>query len=135
MSPRPATARRPAPPSPPRRPPSTASWTSRHSAMTQISTFFGLHQSLRGLLAHQRAMDVTGHNITNANTQGYSRQEAVMAAATPYDIEAGLLVDGGGAMLGGGVDIQAFRRVRDGFLDLQFRAQSLQLGEHEARTN
>ena len=98
--------------------------------MTQISTFFGLHQSLRGLLAHQRAMDVTGHNITNANTDGYSRQEAVMAAATLYDIEAGLLVDGGGAMLGGGVDIQAFRRVRDGFLDLQFRAQSLRLGEY-----
>ena len=93
--------------------------------MTQISTFFGLQQSLRGLLAHQRAMDVTGHNITNANTQGYSRQEAVMAAATPYDIEAGLLVDGGGAQLGGGVDIQAFRRIRDGFLDLQYRAQSL----------
>ena len=99
--------------------------------MTQISTFFGLQQSLRGLLAHQRAMDVTGHNITNANTQGYSRQEAVLATATPYDIEAGLLIDGGGAMLGGGVDIQAFRRIRDGFLDLQFRAQSLRLGEYE----
>jgi len=98
--------------------------------MTQISTFFGLQQSLRGLLAHQRAIDVTGHNITNANTEGYSRQEAVMAAATPYDIEAGLLVDGGGAMLGGGVDIQAFRRIRDGFLDLQYRAQSLRLGEY-----
>src|SRR5215204_857389 len=102
--------------------------------MTQISTFFGLQQSLRGLLAHQRAMDVTGHNITNANTEGYSRQEAVMAAATPYDIEAGLLV-GGGAMLGGGVDIQAFRRIRDGFLDLQFRAQSMSLGGYEATTS
>jgi flagellar hook-associated protein 1 FlgK len=99
--------------------------------MTQISTFFGLQQSLRGLLAHQRAMDVTGHNITNANTQGYSRQEAVMATATPYDIEAGLLIDGGGAQLGGGVEIEAFRRIRDGFLDLQYRAQSLRLGEYE----
>jgi flagellar hook-associated protein 1 FlgK len=100
--------------------------------MTQISTFFGLQQSLRGLLAHQRAMDVTGHNITNANTVGYSRQEAVFGAATPYDIEAGLLIDGGGAQLGGGVDIQAFRRIRDGFLDLQYRAQSLPLGSYEA---
>jgi flagellar hook-associated protein 1 len=98
--------------------------------MTQISTFFGLQQTLRGLLAHQRALDVTGHNITNANTEGYSRQDAVMAAATPYDIEAGLLVDGGGAMLGGGVDIQAFRRIRDGFLDLQYRAQNMKLGEY-----
>jgi flagellar hook-associated protein 1 len=103
--------------------------------MTQISTFFGLHQTLRGLLAHQRAMDVTGHNITNANTEGYSRQEAIMAAATPYDIEAGLLVDGGGAMLGGGVDIQAFRRIRDGFLDLQYRAQSMSQGQYEATSS
>ena len=102
--------------------------------MTQISTFFGLHNTLRGLLAHQRAMDVTGHNITNANTQGYSRQEAIFSSGTPYEVEAGLLTDGGGAHLGGGVDIQAFRRIRDGFLDLQFRAQSLKLGEYEATT-
>ena len=99
--------------------------------MTQISTFFGLQQSLRGLLAHQRAMEVTGQNITNANTVGYSRQEAVFGAAIPYDVEAGLLIDGGGAQLGGGVEIQAFRRIRDGFLDLQYRAQSLRLGEYE----
>ena len=102
--------------------------------MTQISTFFGLHQTLRGLLAHQRAMDVTGHNITNANTQGYSRQEAILTAAGPYEIEAGLLVDGGGAQLGGGTDIKEFRRIRDSFLDLQYRAQSLKQGEYEATT-
>jgi flagellar hook-associated protein 1 len=103
--------------------------------MTQISTFFGLQQTLRGLLAHQRAIDVTGHNITNANTQGYSRQEAVMTPARPYDVEAGLLVDGGGAQLGGGVDIQAFNRVRDGFLDLQYRAQSLRLGGYQTTSD
>jgi len=103
--------------------------------MTQISTFFGLQQSLRGLLAHQRAIDVTGHNITNANTQGYSRQEAVMGSATPYDIEAGLLVDGGGAQLGAGVEVQQFRRIRDAFLDLQYRAQSLRLGEYEGNAD
>ena len=103
--------------------------------MTQISTFFGLQQSLRGLLAHQRTIDVTGHNITNSNTQGYSRQEAVMGSATPYDIEAGLLVDGGGAQLGAGVEIQQFRRIRDAFLDLQYRAQSLRLGEYEGNAS
>jgi flagellar hook-associated protein 1 FlgK len=95
--------------------------------MTQISTFFGLQQTLRGLLAHQRALETTGQNITNANTEGYSRQEAVMSASTAYDVEAGVLVDGGGAQLGSGVDIQSFRRIRDGFLDLQYRAQNLNL--------
>jgi len=80
-------------------------------AMTQISTFFGLQQTLRGLLAHQRAMETTGQNITNANTEGYSRQVVNLSAATPYEVEAGLLVDGGGAQLGGGVDIMYFQRV------------------------
>ena len=40
-----------------------------------ISTFFGLETALRGILAQQRALDVTGHNIANANTVGYTRQE------------------------------------------------------------
>jgi flagellar hook-associated protein 1 FlgK len=93
--------------------------------MTQISTFFGLQQTLRGLLAHQRAIETTGHNITNANTEGYSRQQAVFTAANAYDIEAGLLVDGGGAQLGSGVDLSGFNRIRDQFLDLQYRAQHL----------
>ena len=42
-----------------------------------ISSFYGLQTSLRGLLAQQRLLDTTGHNIANASTQGYSRQEAV----------------------------------------------------------
>ena len=37
-----------------------------------ISTFFGLQTSLRGLLAQQRSLDVTAHNIANANTEGYT---------------------------------------------------------------
>ena len=40
-----------------------------------ISTFMGLQTSLRGLLAEQRALDVTSHNIANANTPGYRRQD------------------------------------------------------------
>jgi flagellar hook-associated protein 1 len=39
-----------------------------------ISSFYGLQTSLRGLLAQQRLLDTTGHNIANASTQGYSRQ-------------------------------------------------------------
>ena len=46
-----------------------------------ISSFYGLQTSLRGLLAQQRALDITGHNIANASTQGYSRQEAELVAS------------------------------------------------------
>ena len=98
-----------------------------------VSTFLGLQTSLRGLLAHQRALDVTGHNVANASTQGYSRQELVLGAAPALRLPAGALPDGSGAQLGVGVDALEYRRVRDGFLDLQFRAQSMSLGDAEAR--
>src|SRR5436305_1050652 len=54
-----------------------------------ISSFMGLETALRGLLAQQRAIDVTGHNVANANTEGYSRQQAVLGASTPLKIPAG----------------------------------------------
>jgi flagellar hook-associated protein 1 FlgK len=99
-----------------------------------ISSFMGLQTSLRGLLAQQRALDTTGHNISNASTEGYSRQEAVMAAAPALQISAGALQDGRGAQLGTGVDVSEYRRIRDTFLDLQYRAQSMRLGYESTRS-
>src|SRR3954469_5795818 len=97
-----------------------------------ISSFNGLNIALRGLLAEQRSIDVTGHNIGNVNTPGYSRQEATLTAAQPLVIPAGALQNGDGAQLGSGVDVQAYRRVRDHFLDAQYRAQNMRLGYQSA---
>jgi len=97
--------------------------------MTSISSFSSLQTSLRSLLAHQRSLDVTSHNIANAQTAGYTRQEAVLGAALPLELSAGALANGRGAQLGQGVDVVAYRRMRDAFLDLQFRAQNMALGE------
>jgi flagellar hook-associated protein 1 FlgK len=98
-----------------------------------ISSFYGLQTSLRGLLAQQRALDTTGHNIANASTSGYSRQEAVLAAAPALAIPQGAVQGGAGAHIGGGVDVLAYRRIRDTFLDLQYRAQATRLGEESGR--
>src|SRR5436309_10736775 len=96
--------------------------------MPSISTFFGIETTLRGLLAQQGALDVTSHNIANANTAGYSRQQAVFSASDPLQV-----VDGAKlstlASLGSGVDIQSYSRIRDQFLDLQYRAQNMVLGQ------
>jgi flagellar hook-associated protein 1 FlgK len=97
-----------------------------------VSTFHGLNTSLRGLLAHQRAIDVTGHNVANADTIGYSRQEAALGTVIPLMMPAGATIDGSAAMLGSGVGVEDYRRIRDGFLDLQYRAQNMRLGEQEA---
>jgi flagellar hook-associated protein 1 len=98
-----------------------------------ISSFYGLQTSLRGLLAQQRALDTTGHNIANASTAGYSRQEAVLAASDALVIPQGAVQGGNGAHIGSGVDVQAYRRIRDTFLDLQYRAQASRLGNEAGR--
>jgi flagellar hook-associated protein 1 FlgK len=98
-----------------------------------ISTFAGLQTALRGLIAHQQALDTTGHNIANASTPGYSRQEAVMRASTALRITTGTAAGGGTAELGTGVDVVGFSRARDQFLDLQYRAQAMRLGGLAAR--
>ena len=94
-----------------------------------ISSFLGLQTSLRGLLAQQQALDVAAHNVANANTVGYTRQEATLGAANPLHLSAGVTQNGAGAFLGQGVDVTAYRRVRDSFLDLQVRAQNMALGD------
>jgi flagellar hook-associated protein 1 FlgK len=99
-----------------------------------ISSFMGLQTSLRGLIAHQQAMNTTGHNIANANTPGYSRQEAVLSAMDALVVPANSGVTGAGAQLGTGVDVTQIRRIRDSFLDIQARASSTQLGEAAARS-
>jgi flagellar hook-associated protein 1 FlgK len=97
--------------------------------MTYVSAINGLNTALRGLLAQQRSLDVTGHNIANVNTEGYSRQEAVLGTAPSLQLLNGALLNGSGAELGQGVDVQTYRRMRDDFLDLQWRAQNMASGQ------
>jgi flagellar hook-associated protein 1 len=103
--------------------------------MSTISTFFGLQTSLRGLLAQQQAIDTSTHNITNANTEGYSRQEAVLGATDPLELFDGTFASGDGqGQIGSGVTVEMFRRIRDQFLDLQYRAQAMQVGDQDTRS-
>jgi flagellar hook-associated protein 1 FlgK len=78
-----------------------------------ISSFLGLQTTLRGILAQQRAIDVTGHNIANASTVGYTRQRADLVTTPAFtDTPAG--------QLGTGVDVQGYRRMVDDFIDTSF---------------
>jgi flagellar hook-associated protein 1 FlgK len=97
-----------------------------------ISTFMGLQTSLRGLLAHQQAIDTTSHNVSNANTEGYSRQEATLTATDAMKVVG--TGNGGVGSLGTGVTVQQYTRIRDAFLDLQYRAQNMQVGDQQTRS-
>jgi flagellar hook-associated protein 1 FlgK len=72
------------------------------------------------LLIHQRAMAVTGNNVANAQTPGYSRQRLEMVEATPLWTPHGTM--------GRGVDAVTVSRARDIFYDRAFRRESGLLG-------
>lgn len=83
-------------------------------------TFFGLEIGRRGLQTHRGALDVTSHNLTNASTEGYSRQEAVITATDPYTIpDVNSSVTPG--QLGTGIKTSMLRRIRDEYMDPQVR--------------
>ncbi|WP_144478054.1 flagellar hook-associated protein FlgK [Cytobacillus oceanisediminis] len=96
------------------------------------STFMGLETARRGMFTQQSALHTTGHNIANANTPGYSRQRVNFAQTEPYP-SASLnrpLIPG---QVGTGVKAESVQRVREGFLDTQYRSENNKLGYWENR--
>jgi flagellar hook-associated protein 1 FlgK len=91
-----------------------------------IPTYMGLQTALSGLEAAQAAIDTTGQNIANASTPGYSRQEVNLTERTALTIPSLSSFTGQGSQLGTGVDITDITRIRDTFLDGQYRAQNTQ---------
>ena len=90
------------------------------------STFMGIETALRGLVAQQQALNLTGHNITNANTPGYTRETAVMQTTLPVQVMPHM-------QLGTGVDVSTIQRVRDSFVDVQLRAQTMLQGAAQTK--
>ncbi len=72
-----------------------------------------MSSGLSGLLAFQRALDTTSHNIANASTEGYVRQRVELGTrpASPFS----------NGWIGNGVDVQTVRRTVDDFLVSQSR--------------
>lgn len=80
------------------------------------STFLGLEIGKRGIDVHQRGLQVTGHNITNADNEAYSRQR-IHLATMPALTEPSLNREERPGQLGQGPEITAIRRDRDVYLD------------------
>jgi len=78
-----------------------------------------LRTGLSGLLAFQRALDTTSHNISNVNTVGYSRQRVEIGTrpADPY----------GNGWVGNGSDVNTIRRMYDTYVSAQTRSTSSSL--------
>ncbi|MFD1675471.1 flagellar hook-associated protein FlgK [Alicyclobacillus fodiniaquatilis] len=86
-----------------------------------LGTFLGLETSLSGLQAAQAGMDVVSQNIDNSSTPGYSREQV--------DFTESPALSTLGMQVGQGVDAQQITRLRDTFLDTQYRQQNASLGQ------
>lgn len=95
------------------------------------SAFFGLDIAARALRASQTRVDITNQNIANANTPGYSRQLATVAATTPFPIPVYSSSIGAG-QLGTGVAVTSINRARNTFVDYQMRNQLTTQGQVDA---
>ncbi len=91
------------------------------------STFMGLEINKRGLMAHQQALNVTGHNISNAENKEYSRQRVVITSADPLYVPALNRFEGPGNIGQGGV-VSQVERVRDSFIDDRIVAEKNVMG-------
>lgn len=78
------------------------------------STFSGLNTMTTALWANRRALDVTGQNIANVNTEGYSRQRADLRAIGGSVVPAFYATSPG---IGAGVSADDVTRIRDAFLE------------------
>lgn len=91
------------------------------------STFHGLETSKRALFVNTTSMQTLGHNIANASTEGYTRQRVNTTEARPI-WAMGMTRSQQPGMLGTGVEYGSITRIRDTFLDTQFRRENQYLG-------
>ena len=95
------------------------------------STFSGFTIAQLAMTASQRAIDVTGQNIANINTKGYTRQRVDLASFNTRGADS--MSTGPGSKIGYGVEITGISQIRDPFLDVQFRNQIAKVGTADAR--
>lgn len=84
------------------------------------STFFGLEIARSALTASQAALNVVGQNVSNVNTEGYTRQSAELASVN-YSSGKSKLALVKSLSIGQGVTIERISQIRDEFLDISFR--------------
>ena len=92
-----------------------------------------LNVATSGLLAARAGLNVTGHNIANIDTPGFSRQR-VQQSSFAY-ANRGLSAGGNVLQVGLGTNINSIRNIRDRFLDMQFRATIPSFAYNNIRLN
>ncbi len=81
-----------------------------------FSTFHGIEIGKKGLQTNNAGMDIVGHNLSNVETEGFSRQKVNMQSFEPLYAPSANRVETAG-QVGTGVEIQDIQRVRNLAID------------------
>lgn len=93
-------------------------------------TFLGFETARKSVMASQKALDITGNNISNVNTEGYTRQRLdLFSVVTPSTGNSADSV----ALAGQGVIAPGVNQIRDPYLDSKYRELNSQSSEAEVR--
>ena len=99
--------------------------------MSSVSTFGAFTMAKLGIYASQKAMQVTGNNITNVNTVGYTRQQLdlqslYIGGADRYSSKWDMKV-------GSGVISTGVSQIRSPYLDIRYRVEQSNVGMIEKK--
>ncbi len=90
-----------------------------------MSSFSGIEIGKRSLMAQSQSIQTAGHNISNADSEGYSRQRVNLRAFDPlYRPDLSRAERPG--QIGQGIDVMSIERVRDELLESRIVAQTNQ---------
>lgn len=93
------------------------------------STFFGLNIGSTGLYAYKTALNVTAHNISNAEKEGYSRQ------VLDYKASRALKVSSSYGMVGTGINVGGVSQIRNEYYDTKYWRNATVRGEYTAKAD
>jgi len=98
------------------------------------STFMGIELGKRGIIAHQTAIQTTSHNVTNAETDGYSRQRVILETEHPL-YSPTLSHPHQAGQIGQGAIAARIERIRNAFIDDKIMDSLDSLGYWKTRSD
>lgn len=91
------------------------------------SAFFEFNVATTGLFVAKNNLQITGHNLSNSSTQGYSRQYSKQRVGTPMSGVCGR------GMIGTGAEVYGIGQYRDIYLDKKYWSQESTYGEYTTK--
>ena len=91
------------------------------------STFFGLTIAYSGLQAANTSLTITGHNVSNINTKGYTKQQAGTQAADALRTHTTY------GAIGSGVVVTEISQIRDSYYDVKYRNNMANYGQYSVK--